>query len=264
VVCSRMCGVDAGFENADELGKRPAEKKAGPGGSGTMKEKTWSVRAMVAVAMIVPAMAMLHAGQQSQTLTVNGHAGTVPVTQLNGKNYVEVEALARVANGSLSFNGNQIVLTLPVAGASATPAPAPAAANPAASAGFSKGFLQAGIEEMSTLREWHSALATAIANGFPVTGALVAPYQAQAATNLRLMQVATATQSDQSAAQLISNAYQRMKQLSDKYVTKRVNMEFVGPDALKNDALDQSLMACGKSLGAMAASGQFVDDGTCD
>jgi hypothetical protein len=31
-------------------------------------------------------------------------------------NYVEVEALARVANGALSFNGNQITLTLPVSG----------------------------------------------------------------------------------------------------------------------------------------------------
>jgi hypothetical protein len=114
------------------------------------------------------------------------------------------------------------------------------------------------------LREWHSALASAIANGFPVTGELVAPYQAQATTNLGLLRVAVSTQSDQGAAQLISNAYQKMKQLSDKYVAKRANLEFVGPNALKNDPLDQSLIACGKSLRSMAGSGQFVDDGTCD
>jgi len=52
-----------------------------------------------------------------------------------------------------------------------------------------------------------------------------------------------------------------MKQLSDKYAAKRA---YIAPDALRNDSLNQSIIACGKSLGAMAASGQFVDDGTCN
>ncbi len=230
-----------------------------------MNEKTRSWWVVAAVAIFVVVVGLVQAAQQGTVLVLNGYTGTVPVMQVNGKNYVNVEALARVTNGSMSFNGNQIVLTLPSAGSGGGAAASQQAA-PAASqnTGFSKEFLTAAIEEMSTLREWHSALASAIANGFPVTGELVAPYQAQAATNLRLMQVAVSTQSDQGAAQLISNAYQKMKQLSDKYVAKRANLEFVGPDALKNDPLDQSLIACGKSLRSMAGSGQFVDDGTCD
>ena len=48
-----------------------------------------------------------------------------------------------------------------------------------------------------------------------------------------VMQVAVSTQSDQGAAQLISNAYQKMKQLSNKYVAKRANLEFVGPGCTK-------------------------------
>ena len=230
-----------------------------------MNEKTRSVWVVAAVAMFVVVVGLVQAAQQGTVLVLNGYTGTVPVMQLNGKNYVNVEALARVTNGSMSFNGNQIVLTLPSAGSGGGAAASQQAA-PAASqnTGFSKEFLTAAIEEMSTLREWHSALASAIANGFPVTGELVAPYQAQAATNLGLMRVAVSTQSDQGAAQLISNAYQKMKQLSDKYVAKRANLEFVGPNALKNDPLDQSLIACGKSLRSMAGSGQFVDDGTCD
>jgi len=230
-----------------------------------MNEKTRSVWVVAAVAMFVVVVGLVQAAQQGTVLVLNGYTGTVPVMQVNGKNYVNVEALARATNGSMSFNGNQIVLTLPAAGSGGGAAASQQAA-PAASqnTGFSKEFLTAAIEEMSTLREWHSALASAIANGFPVTGELVAPYQAQAATNLGLMQVAVSTQSDQGAAQLISNAYQKMKQLSDKYVAKRANLEFVGPNALKNDPLDQSLIACGKSLRSMAGSGQFVDDGTCD
>jgi hypothetical protein len=230
-----------------------------------MNEKTRSVWVVAAVAMFVVVVGLVQAAQQGTVLVLNGYTETVPVMQVNGKNYVNVEALARATNGSMSFNGNQIVLTLPAAGSGGGAAASQQAA-PAASqnTGFSKEFLTAAIEEMSTLREWHSALASAIANGFPVTGELVGPYQAQAVTNLRLMQVAVSTQSDQGAAQLISNAYQKMKQLSDKYVAKRANLEFVGPNALKNDPLDQSLIACGKSLRSMAGSGQFVDDGTCD
>lgn len=230
-----------------------------------MNEKTRNVWVVATIAMFVVAVGLVQAAQQGTVLVLNGYSGTVPVMQVNGKNYVNVEALARVTNGSMSFNGNQIVLTLAAAGSGGGAAASQQAAPPASqNAGFSKEFLTAAIEEMSTVREWHSALASAITNGFPVTGELVAPYQAQAATNLRLMQVAVSTQSDQEAAQLISNAYQKMKQLSDKYVAKRANLEFVGPNALKNDPLDQSLIACGMSLRSMAGSGQFVDDGTCD
>ncbi len=233
-----------------------------------MKEKMRGVWLVAGVAMFLVGVGMMQAGQQGQVLVLNGYSGSVPLVQMNGKSYVSVEALARATNGSVSFNGNQIVLSLPGAGggpASQPPTQQAAQTQPAAqNNGFSKEFLTAAIEEMSTIREWHSALATAIANGFPVTGELVGPYQAQAATSLRLMQVAVSTQSDQGAGQLIANAFQKMKQLSDKYVTKRANMEFVGPDALKNDQLDQNLIACGKSLRSMAGSGQFVDDGTCD
>jgi hypothetical protein len=116
---------------------------------------------------------------------------------------------------------------------------------------------------MSTIREWHSVLASALKNQYPVTQDGLAEYQAQAMTNLRLAQAAATTDADQNAAQLIANECQKMKQLSDKYVAKRADMNYVDPGALNNDALNQSIIACGKSLGAMAASGQFVDDGTC-
>ena len=89
--------------------------------------------------------------QQSRTLIVDGHPGHVAVIEANGKSCVEIEALANLTNGSLSFNGNQIPLTL-----HAAPVAQPA------SQGFSKAFLNAGIESMSEIREWRSALQSAI------------------------------------------------------------------------------------------------------
>jgi hypothetical protein len=197
---------------------------------------------------------------QIKSLILSGHTDSVPVRQLNGKNYVEIEALARTANGSLSFSGDQIVLTLPPPGENAaTAADAPAAPKP----GFSRDFLRAGIESWSTIREWHIALASAIENQFPLGQSWLTPYQSVATTNLRLAQVAASTDSDRSAAQLIANVYEKMRQLNDKYVAQRGDLSYIAPDSLKNDPLDQSIIACGRSLGAMAASGQFADDGTC-
>ena len=190
------------------------------------------------------------------------------MVQVNGRPYVDIEALASTINGSISFAGSQIALSVPLSPGTAVPAAN--AAKPASSSapesypGFSKGFLNAGIEEAATLREWHTALASAIQNGYLVTAAALAPYRAQATTNLRLASTAASTESDHSAYQLLNNEFQKMVKLTDKYVAVRANMTYISPDALENDSLNQRFVACGHSLGAMAASGQFVDDGSCD
>jgi hypothetical protein len=129
--------------------------------------------------------------------------------------------------------------------------------------GLSRDFLRAGIEEMSTIREWHSALATAIENQFPVTPEVLGPYETSATKNLRLAQVAATTDADRKAAQLITNEFQKMKQLSDSFLAQRAAATYINADALSSNTLNQSLIACGSSLGAMAASGQFTDDATC-
>jgi hypothetical protein len=216
--------------------------------------------------LVVPLLALCQAAQQNRILVVNGQLGQVTVVQMNGRSYVDLETLARVANGSLSFSGNQITLTLPSsanappaapASTSATSAPAPA--NP----GFSKAFLKAGIEAMSLVREWHSALANAIQNGFPLAESWLSGYRIQAQAGLRLASVAASTDSDQSAAQLLNNEFENMKTLSSNYVAARQSLDYIAPDALANDALNQKIVNCGHSLAAMAASGQFADDGSC-
>lgn len=220
-----------------------------------MRERAPSVWVILWMVVIVPTTVM--AQEQIRTLVVDGHKGSVPVTQMNGRNYVEIEALAQALNGSLRFDGNQIALMLPSAGGSDASTPSQAAT------GFSREFLRAGIEAMSAIREWHSVLASAVENQYPFTQNGLGQYQAQAMTNLRLAQAASATDADQKAAQLLASEWRQMKQLSDKYLAKRANMVYVAPDALRNDNLNQSIIACGKSLGAMAASGQLIDDGTC-
>ena len=81
-------------------------------------------------------------------LIVNGQTGQVTVVQMNGRSYVDLETLARIANGSLGFSGNQITLTLPVAAstpaASAASASAPPPPTAPANPGFSRGLSESG------------------------------------------------------------------------------------------------------------------------
>jgi hypothetical protein len=223
-----------------------------------LRRSSW---ASLVIFLIVPTLALSQAAQESRTLTVNGQPGQVTVVQMNGHSYVDLEALARVANGSLSFNGNQIMLTLPAT--TATPLAADLSASPTANTGLSKGFLKAGIEAMAMVREWHSALANAIQNGFPIAENWLGGYRNQAATALRLASVATSTDSDQSAYRLLSNEFNNMKALSNQYVARRQSLTYIAPNALENDPLNQKIVNCGHSLAAMAANGQFVDDGSC-
>jgi hypothetical protein len=200
--------------------------------------------------------------QQNLVFIVRGQSGQAPVLQINGRSYVDIEALARLTNGSLGFQGNQITLKLPASAAS-TPAPTPPAGQPASSE-FSKEFLKAGIEEMIVIREWRSALLNAVQNGYPVTDDFVSRYRGQAATSLRLASVAVSTDSDGRALQLLSSELDNMQKLSNKVLAARKNMNYISPDALKGDPLDVQILNCARSLAAMAASGQFQEDGSCN
>ena len=211
--------------------------------------------------LAVPTLALSQTEQQNGTLVVSGQPGQAAVLHVNGRSYVDVEALAQLTNGSLSFKGDQIMLTLP---ASDTITPTTArGASQARSSEFSTDFLKAGIEEMAVIREWRSALVNAVQNGYPVTDNFVAGYQAQARKNLSLVSVAASTDSDRRALQLLSNEFDNIQKLSNKVLAARKNMNYISRDALKDAPLDQQILNCERSLASMAVSGQFQDDGSC-
>jgi hypothetical protein len=208
---------------------------------------------------------------ERHTLIINGQSSEVPVIFVSGRPYVGLEAFAKAVNGSVSSSGVVVVLNLPSSPADHAPSPTIASAAPEraptqsapSNLGFSREFLNAGIEQMATLREWHTALQTAIEGGIPLSEALLQPYRAQANKNLHLASVAAATTADRNAYQLLNNVYLNMAKLSDKYVNMRASLTYIAPDALENDELNRRIISCGHFLGAMASSGQFSDDGSC-
>lgn len=209
---------------------------------------------VAALLVLLPVLAW--AAQQVSSLVINGQSGHANVVQVQGRNYVEVDGLTRITNGSISFNGNQIVLTIPGLNGGAAPEATP-------DQGLSKGFLNAAIETMSQAREWHAALKTAIERSYPISEDWIGPYRRQVQQSLRMTEVAASTDADKNTFTLVANEVRNMNKLSDRYLQMVKNMNYIAPDSLSNDPLEQKLIACGHSLVAIASSGQFTDDGSC-
>jgi hypothetical protein len=81
--------------------------------------------------------------------------------------------------------------------------------------------MKAGIEEMTVIREWRSALMSAVQSGFPLTDDIVARFRGQALASDALTSAAASTDSDRSAYQLVSHVLNKTQKLSDKVVAAR-------------------------------------------
>jgi hypothetical protein len=224
----------------------------------TNSDGKFTRRLMAVLAFSFSLLALALAAQQTTTsLAVNGQQGSAKVVQVQGHNYVDIEGLARLTNGTISFKGNQILLSLPAV------APSGSSAAPAQPPGLSKDFITAGIEAMASIREWHSALRTAIERSVPLTTGWLDNYQSQAQNAVNLASVAISTDSDKAAFGVITQVFNNMKALTDKYVSLNKSLTYFAPDSLQSDPLDQKIVACGHSLAAMASAKQFIDDGAC-
>src|SRR5437016_2212946 len=81
----------------------------------------------------------------------------VDLVKIDGRFYVDLDAVARITDGSLRFEASRIVLNLPIPTVSSpTTVPPP---SPADDPGLSQDFMKAGIEAIAEMREWASTLA---------------------------------------------------------------------------------------------------------
>lgn len=123
--------------------------------------RTWL---MLVTMLLSPLLAL--AVQQTTALMIDGRQAQAEVIQVQGKNYVEVDEVARITGGSLRFVGSQIILTLPGSGDASSQALQSA---PAPTVGLSRPFLAAEIETMREILEWNASLKTAIERDYPLS-----------------------------------------------------------------------------------------------
>jgi hypothetical protein len=113
------------------------------------------------------------------------------------------------------------------------------------------------------VREWHAALRNAIERGYPLSAEWLDGFRRNSQESLRLAGVAATTDMDRKALPLLTNEFNNMGALSDKYMQMTKSMNYIAPNALSSDPLEQKLVACGRSLSGMVSSNQFADDGAC-
>src|ERR1700758_2520349 len=63
--------------------------------------------------LMMTAMAPAQTQSQRESLSVQGHSGQAIVIRSRGRVFVDVQGLAAIVNGSVSFNNGSVVLTLP-------------------------------------------------------------------------------------------------------------------------------------------------------
>jgi hypothetical protein len=116
---------------------------------------------------------------------------------------------------------------------------------------------------MREILEWHAALKNGIERGYPLSDTWFGNYRRQIRSSLAQTQGAVSTDLDQKAFPLLANEFNTMNTLTDKYLEITVSRDYLAPNSLDSDPLNQKLLACWQSLASMASSNQFVDDGSC-
>ncbi len=219
----------------------------------------------IVILLTLSAMTSGQMEESFRTLVINEQSGKVAVLQVGDRTYVDLKRMVQIAHGSISYEGNRIVMDVPRI-SNCAPVKTAESEQPT-TVGLSRQFVKAGIEEISLMREWASTLANAVQNGYPVTDSWVAGYRAQAQSGLGIASSAVSTDADRTAFQLLSTEYDNVHTWSNKLLDARKSMGAanyaLSPEALKNEPLSQKIVSCGRFLGQMFASGSFQDDASC-
>jgi hypothetical protein len=215
------------------------------------------ITTMLAVLPMLLASGLAQTPQKSSTLTIAGHSGEAHLLLVNGKSYIDIEELARLTQGTLSFKSNQTTLTLP------SPNRDVPVLVPHANVGFSRAFIQASIEEISVIREWRIAIINAVGTNSPVPVDWISAQQRQAEKNLALASATAATDSDRSAYAMLSVELNHMQTLSERYLAIRKQDAFISPDSFNSSSLEDQIMSCARGLVSMTESHEFKDLPAC-
>lgn len=215
--------------------------------------RRWSKTQLITAAFLAIPSAGFAQAQPSGTLAVSGYSGQVPVIKVDGKTYVEVDALARLTNGSVGYPADQMTLTLT----------APAALPAQEKKGFSPDFLRAGIETMGAVREWRAALQHAVQNNYAVTEDWLGNFRRAVEDRRALTGVAATTDDDRSGLLLLDKEIALMQKLNDNYVSLYKSATYVTADSFERNPLNQQVLDCARGLAAAAGSGRYQDVSVC-
>jgi hypothetical protein len=212
-------------------------------------------------------------------LVVNGKTVDAVILEVEGRSYVDIQSLADNANGTVAFETDRVVMTLPAAGAvvvaasaaaaSAGPAtPEPVLDSPPAEImqALTKGFAGAANATLENIKEWQGALGTMVTYGLAAGGSWAQNYHDRAVASLVQATAATSSDSDQSTLLLLNAEVDNLTKWAGDVFAERQALNAartVDPNSLRNDPVLGKISDCATFLGAMIVSGVFSDNPSC-
>jgi len=223
-------------------------------------DKFLSVTALTLSLMFAGA-AMAQDAPQKKTLVVNGHTADGAVVQIGGHSYVDVEALGRIMNATVTIEPGRVLWT--------GPAPETGARAEPSAPGLSKEFARAGISQLAEMREWKGAISSAIRSGV-AGGNWLAPllhdHRQRAEESLNQAALAAKSESDKKALQLLKNEFTNLGDwdTNAQATIHSLNAEqSINPAATESDPLLAKISECGHFLNGMLVGGEFADSPSC-
>jgi len=215
--------------------------------------------------LMMTAMAPAQTQRQREVFSIQGYSGQTSVMRLQGRVFVDVQDLARITNGSLSFNDDNVVLSMPGCEASER------TSRDSVKAGFSRPFMKASIEAMGAVREWGGILQATVQDRYPVgtpmAGNTIIAYQERAADTVALASAAASTDSDYRGLELLRTEFNNLKAWTDRFFQARKSLTAqhmtLTDTPLQDDDEAQKILACGQFLAQMFASGTLQDNAVC-
>jgi hypothetical protein len=193
---------------------------------------------------------------QAGKLQVKDYQGAVRLVRVDGRRFVDVQALAEITGSSLVCDGNECVLTLPATRPSSE----------AEKAGFSRPFMAAAIEALASMREWSSTVAFSVKGSFQL-GPSVDAYRNRAEEKAGVAAAAATSADDRRGLELLrselSNVGSWTEQLIQAQKTMNSGNLAMTAGALEQDPTYLSIVACGQAVSQMLGSGRFQDVSEC-
>jgi hypothetical protein len=221
-------------------------------------------RSMVLLGCVLSLAGVLSAQKMSdKKLVVNGKTMAGTVRQIDGHSYVDIETLGQIINGTVTFEPNRVVLTIP---GSYSPGPNADATTPQTTQRLSKDFASAANFAVADMKEWKGALATMVTFGLAAGGGWAQEYHNRVETSVTQASVAAVTESDRNAFQLLNNEFATLANWASDIVAERHALNgarTVDPNSLQNDRVLAKISDCGRFLNSMLVSGAFIDNPSC-
>jgi hypothetical protein len=227
-----------------------------------MMTKHPSLRFVLYLALVLALDGILFAQGTNKSLVVNGKTAGAGVRQINGRLYVDLEALAQATNAVFTVEPRRVVLTIPPSDAGAVAAD-DSAQN---SQRLSRDFSSAAISALAAMREWRVAVRAMILYGLAVSETWVQAYHQQSMDALQQASVVASTEADKNAHQLLRNEADMMTAWANQVESDRQQLngeKVVDPNALKDDTTLAKIQKCSQFLNSMVLSASFNDDPNC-